>query len=180
MQTIDGTPRARSAYRPRADARSSAAAVGGADLEPDRPAAKPERLDRALQLRGVRAASQPRVQPGAIEDGALVDVVAQLAQRHRDAGLAAEVGLLADVRHAGDHARAVGGGGVAFRPAASRPERSDQHREPDQRPRPRRLMLRLLVQRDSARGDARFPNIYSVRTSRARRPRARDAATRIR
>ncbi len=98
--------------------------VGGPDLEPDRPAAKPERVDRAFQLRGVGAAPEPRVQPGAIEDRALVDVVAELAQRHRHARLAAEVGFLADMRHAGNPHRR----GLIRRPHGARQQ---EHREPE-------------------------------------------------
>jgi len=82
----------------------------GRDVEPDGAGPEADRLDGAFQLGGVRAAPEARVQAGAVEDGALVGRVSQPGQRHRDARLAAEVGLLADVGHALDQ-QPVGEGG---------------------------------------------------------------------
>ena len=148
-------------------------ALAAAILFQTGPGRKPNASTARFSSGGVGAASEPRVQAGAIEDGALVDVVPELAQVHGDARLAAEVRLLADVRHARDQHRrrpCALGGRVA-------PDQQ-QHREPEPDATTETSpMLRLLVYRDSHQAGGFPPAPTSVRTNRPGRGRAQLRAT---
>src|SRR5262249_31489090 len=78
-------------------------------VEPARPDAEADARQRARELGRVRAAPEGRVEAGLIEDPVLIAAVPELAEPHRRARLAAEVGPLLDVRDAVDADRGEAG-----------------------------------------------------------------------
>jgi len=76
--------------------------LGRGDREPDRSHAEPDPRQGSRQFLRVAASPQFRIEPCLVEHVVLVDAMAQLGQNHRRTGLAAEIRLLLDVRHALD------------------------------------------------------------------------------